>query len=199
MPQLTEYRRKLPHLQPPDGIFFITFRLKGSLPSHLMKVLSDELKKSLEKYHDDKVKLEQSKSEYYDAIEETLDRNEFGPSFLHETAAAQIVKDSLLFLDGKHYKLLCYCIMGNHVHFIAYKFNKPVNHVMDSLKTFTARKINKALGRTGALWQREYYDRLIRDRNDLSNKVDYVLNNPVKIGLVNQWQQWPWSWKHPAL
>lgn len=193
MPPSTEYRRKLPHLQPPDGMFFITFRLKGSLPGHLMEVLSDGLKMSLEQYQDDKVKQKQSKEDYYEAIEETLDRNEFGPSFLNETYAAQIVKDSLHFLDGKDYKLLCYCIMGNHVHFIAYKFNKPVNHVMDSLKTFTAREINKALGRTGALWQREYYDRLIRDRNDLSNKVDYVLNNPVKIGQVTHWQRWPWS------
>jgi len=64
---------------------------------------------------------------------------------------------------------------------------------MNSLKTYTAREINKVLNRSGSFWQREYYDRVVRDRNDLEQKIEYVLNNPVKIKLVNNWKDWNWN------
>lgn len=68
---------------------------------------------------------------------------------------------------------------------------------MHSLKSYTANKCNKTLERNGSFWQREYFDRLIRDQNDLAQKVKYVLNNPVKAGLVERWNEYPFSYCHP--
>jgi putative transposase len=199
MPTPEQYRRKLPHIQPMDAVLFITFRLKGTLPKHVIDELSGKLKQSILDNTGDKFEVQQAEEKYYQAIESTLDEAEYGHDYLKEPELAQIVKDSLHYLDGKEFKLIYYCIMSNHVHFIAYQFQKPVYRIMDSLKRHTSRQINKKLGRDGALWQREYFDRVVRDRNDLSVKIDYVLNNPVKIKLVTDWKDWNWNWCRPGI
>ena len=57
-----------------------------------------------------------------------------------------------------------------------------------------AKQINRSLGRSGPLWGREYYDHLIRDRDQLHRIVCYVTNNPIKAGLKN----WAWVWGQNA-
>jgi hypothetical protein len=59
---------------------------------------------------------------------------------------------------------------------------------MHSWKSFTAHEINKSTGGTGAVWQKESYDHLVRDGEDLRNQVAYVLDNPKKAGLSG------WKW-----
>jgi len=67
---------------------------------------------------------------------------------------------------------------------------------MKSLKGYTAREANKVLNRTGAFWEEESYDHEIKDGEEFGRVVRYVLNNPVKAGLVNHWSEWPWNyWK----
>jgi hypothetical protein len=51
-----------------------------------------------------------------------------------------------------------------------------------------------ALGRQGAFWQDESYDRVIRDSEEFDRVISYVLENPVKAGLVSEWGKWPWSY-----
>ena len=48
-----------------------------------------------------------------------------------------------------------------------------------------------------AFWQDESFDRSIRNRTELANKINYTLNNPVKIGLVKHWKDWKWNYIHP--
>lgn len=43
-------------------------------------------------------------------------------------------------------------------------------------------------------WQPEYWDRFIRDEKHMANALDYIMNNPVKAGLVKVAEDWPWSW-----
>jgi REP element-mobilizing transposase RayT len=66
---------------------------------------------------------------------------------------------------------------------------------MHSLKSFTAQEANKLIGRAGAFWEAESYDHVVRTRVEFHRIVAYVLNNPVKAGLVRRWQDWPWSWR----
>ncbi|MCK9207024.1 MAG: transposase [Salinivirgaceae bacterium] len=188
------YRRKLPHIHPPDAVLFITFRLKDTIPKSLLLELSKVVNKESLENNVTKHRIELEKKELNDSIEEILDTAQYGESFLKQPGIAKIVMDALHYLDGKDFKLIRYCVMSNHVHLIAYKFQRPVHNIMKSLKTFTAHQINEKLNRKGRLWQREYYDRVVRDRNDLSTKIDYVLNNPVKIHLVHHWKEYPFSW-----
>ena len=122
-----------------------------------------------------------------------------GPFWLSEAAIAQIVCDSLFFLDDKQYDLDAFCIMSNHVHIVL----KPLaqqNGVYTSLtktlslfKSYTARRANVLLGRSGQFWHRESYDHVVRDEAEWKRIVEYVLNNPVKAGLVDDWRAWPWN------
>jgi len=74
--------------------------------------------------------------------------------------------------------------MPNHVHVLfQLEINHPLSEVLHSWKSFTAKAINKSLGRAGTLWQPEYWDRLIRSERHLSFYIDYIRNNPVKAKL----------------
>lgn len=70
--------------------------------------------------------------------------------------------------------------------------------IMHSIKRYTARESNRLLERQGAFWQAESYDRYIRNSEEWERTIRYVLNNPVKAGLVNDWREWPWSWSRTA-
>ena len=69
---------------------------------------------------------------------------------------------------------------------------------MQSLKGYTARKANQLLGRSGAFWHHESYDHCVRNSNEWRRIVNYVLNNPVKAGLVDEWEKWRWSYYRTA-
>ncbi len=76
--------------------------------------------------------------------------------------------------------------MPNHVHVI-FSTALALADVLHGWKSYTRTMINRTLKRTGKLWQDDYYDRLVRNERQLRRAVDYVLNNPVKAGLVD----WP--------
>jgi putative transposase len=110
------------------------------------------------------------------------------------------VVDSLHFLDELVYDLDAFTIMSNHVHVLFSPLEKEeggyhaLPSIMHSLKRFTARKANKLLKREGAFWQQESYDHVVRDQQEWERIVAYILNNPVKAGLVASWDDWPWSY-----
>ena len=84
--------------------------------------------------------------------------------------------------------------MPNHVHVvIELAGDAALGDVLRSLKSFTARRANVCLGRTGAFWHADYFDRFIRDEGHFHRTVDYVEQNPVKAGLVERAIDWPWS------
>jgi hypothetical protein len=79
--------------------------------------------------------------------------------------------------------------MPNHVHIVFRAFPEhSLAEVMHSWKSFTAKECNKLLGRTGEFWQRESFDRIVRDELEFEKRVRYTLDNPVAAGLAN------WKW-----
>jgi len=118
----------------------------------------------------------------------------YGECFLRNDNVAQIVKDNLMFHNGKKYNLLCWCIMPNHVHVLVEMFSGiSLSEVLHSWRSYTAHQINKLLNRTGQVWMAEYFDRYIRDYNHYQKVVNYIHNNPVKAGFVSSPQEYRWS------
>jgi len=70
---------------------------------------------------------------------------------------------------------------------------------MSSLKGPTAREANLVLGRSGAFWQHENYDHVVRDEAELNRIVAYVLDNPVRAGLAQSCEEWKWSYSQYEL
>jgi REP element-mobilizing transposase RayT len=125
--------------------------------------------------------------------DERLDRLE-GARLLDNAEAASIVEEALLHFDGERYRLLAWCVMPNHVHALIHvERGRTLARVVHAWKSFTAHAINTALGRTGPVWQREYFDRFIRDDAHYFATVKYIERNPVAAGLADEAEDWAWS------
>lgn len=200
---MTFTRRNLPHLYFELGIYFVTFRLAGSLPPGFNSQPDRQC------YDGNKINSQPDRLCYdsnnresknlfinYDRI---LDSGAFGGNYLINDEIAGRVKYCLHYPDGIEYKLICYTVMSNHVHtvFSLLEGNKGLSKIMQSIKGISARESNKILNRTGKFWQVESFDRLIRNENEFWNIVRYVLNNPVKTKLVKHWKDWKHSYCHP--
>ena len=109
--------------------------------------------------------------------------------------ARQIVLEAITHFHGFRYLLYAAVVMPDHVHLLIEPQPKqrdadgnPVfwrlGDLMHSIKSFTANEINKDLGRTGPVWQKESHDRLIRSDADLGEKFDYIITNPQRAGLT---------------
>lgn len=199
------YRKNLPHIQPPGAILFVTFRLADSLPRHLIRQLLEE-REAVEKQIA-ALPTTQQQAERYRAHKKQfakwdryLDHADSGPMWLKETAVAQLVTNSLHHLDGKQYDLDSYSVMSNHVHLLIQPLQQEngryhaIARIMHSLKGYTATEANKILGRNGRFWQEESYDHIVRDEAELNRIRQYILYNPVKVGLVENPEDWPWSY-----
>ncbi len=179
----------MPHLYYDEGEFFITYRLANSIPLQKLKEIKSDVKN---------IDFDQFKRLFrkYDAI---LDSGEFGIKYLKEKRIAEICKATIHYPNGKEYKLICYCIMPNHIHIVfrLLENNKGISKIMQAIKGISAKEVNKILNRKGVFWQDESYDRLIRDEIELYFIIKYVLLNPVEAGLVKNWKDWEYTYCHP--
>jgi hypothetical protein len=66
---------------------------------------------------------------------------------------------------------------------------------MQALKGTSAHLINKACGRKGRVWQAESFDRALRNEESVETKIFYMLENPVRAGLVSNPLDYPWLWR----
>jgi len=179
----------LPHLYYTDGIYFVTYRLFGSIHPDELKKLNEETSKA-------KLKREAKIFEKYDSL---LDRLKSKNNYLSNPAIAEICKSTLHFPVGKDYSLICYTIMTNHIHvvFESLNKNKSVGDLMEARKRNSAKDANNFLGLKGAFWQEESFDRLVRDDKELYFVIKYVLLNPDNAGLVDNWRDWNYTFCHP--
>ena len=202
------YRRYLPHYQPVDGLFFITYRLAFSLPKRIiteLKQKAQELDKKCKHVPEaQKKRMQYQYSKIVFAMEDDFwAKYEQSPQWLNVPAIAELIMKSLFFNHTGKYHLICALVMSNHVHIVI----KPLRDrheqpyslaiIMKDHKSYTAHAANTILARKGAFWFHENYDRYIRDEDELYRIVHYILNNPVKAGLVTHYEAWEHYWLNP--
>jgi REP element-mobilizing transposase RayT len=108
--------------------------------------------------------------------------------------ALDIIKYHILFDHSRRYDLLFGVIMPDHVHLLFRPLQKEdgiwydLLVIMRGIKGTSAKKINTLLGRTGKIWQDEYFDRMIRDEVEMFEKWNYMWNNPLKKGLADSFE-----------
>lgn len=211
------YKRNLPHYQPDNAVYFITFRLAFSLPKSVIVSLKkdyDDLLRStklIKNISERNNVIYKRRKQYFGKFDKLLDGSESGALWLKNNDVAKIVYDSIIFRDKKEYDLHCFCIMPNHVHLVFKIGIEDVSRIADStarngvssyrvtkilqdLKKYTAGESNKILSRSGQFWHRESYDHVIRNANEYKNIINYVVQNPVKAGLVDDFKKWKWTY-----
>ena len=134
-----------------------------------------------------------SDTQYRQQAEEWLDKG-MGACWLRDERIASMVQDALLYFDGTRYTLHGWVVMPNHVH-VVFSPHEPhrLAEILHSWKSFTAKKANQILGRSGLFWQEDYFDRFMRDESDLNNTLTYLAYNPVVAGLSATPEQYPFA------
>lgn len=208
------YRRKLPHWIPAGVMYFITFRLANALPPTIIQELQmqreRERKSICERFHGRKQREELYKldKKYFGWFDSWLGRCvEESPRWLAGENIAAVVANELHTSSGNQYRLVAYCLMPNHVHLVVDTAGHeieprhhgptasyPLADILKRLKGRTARLCNLALRRTGPFWHHESYDHVIRNQQEYERIIAYILENPVKAGLVEKWEDWKYSY-----
>ncbi|APV44880.1 REP element-mobilizing transposase RayT [Dehalogenimonas formicexedens] len=116
-----------------------------------------------------------------------------------DTPAKNVVFDTLRFHSGTKYTLYACVVMATHAHAVIQPLREQttgsfysLSQIMHSIKSYSANEINKLFGQKGSVWLAETYDRIIRDDSELKEKLGYVVNNPVKAGLVENPEDYCW-------
>lgn len=171
-------RGYIPHFDGGQLAQFITFRLFDSLPQHVVEKMRATAKDDVE---------------YRKRVERYLDRG-YGECWLKNERIADLLEECFKFHNGKKYRLSSWVVMPNHVHFLVTPFEgNSLSGILHTLKSYTAHEANKILGRGGQFWQREAFDRYIRNEKHFSNTVRYVEENPVRAGLCEHSSFWKHS------
>lgn len=185
----------LPHWRRDGGTYAVTFRLADSLPQEVLSQWKKEREQIITRAelmnrpltH---IELQRLDDLHSQRVEDWLNKG-YGSCMLQDARIATIVRDAMLHFDGERYDLLAWCVMPNHVHAVVRTYpGQELSMILLSWKGFSGKKAREILGSVGQgeFWQKEPYDHLIRDAQDLTKQIAYVLGNPQAAGL----KDWPW-------
>ncbi|HYJ48177.1 MAG TPA: transposase [Pyrinomonadaceae bacterium] len=107
---------------------------------------------------------------------------------------AQVILDCLHKLRQKmRFNLYVYCLMPDHFHALIGigESDRTLGAICGAFKSLSTRAFWQWY--EGKLWQRQFFDHIIRNETDLLETRDYIRLNPVRKGLVEKWEDWPYT------
>ena len=175
---MSHYRRQyLPHFD--YGEYqIITYRLNDALPQSMLA--------NIRQYEDAQIRKK--------LTEQILDKH-YGSCILRRPEIAKIIVENWLYFNGKLYDLMAYVVMPNHVHVLIRVYpQQKLGDIVHKWKSYSAKMIAQILpDYPKIVWQKNYWDRYIRDAEHFEKAWLYIENNPVKAGLVNTSSEWQFS------
>ncbi|MCC7245658.1 MAG: transposase [Saprospiraceae bacterium] len=214
--------RSLPHWQPPGETFFITARLYGSIPKKVIENLKAEYQLALSEISKADIQPEEADDllpedlrqailkirnkktydasrRYFRRFDAFLESNLNEPHWLRQPEVARFNLENFHHYAERYFTLWAGTIMSNHIHLLlTLKPDAPILwKVLQDMKKYSATQSNKILRRSGHFWEHESYDHLVRE-GEFDRILDYILNNPVKAGIVKTWTDYPWTYCHPG-
>ena len=164
-----QIKKSLPHINLQGSYQFVTFRTQDSLDDFIAKIRNEDI--------------EIKKQEYL--IDKYLDNSLKGAYLNGEVLL--FLKDFLKSLDKIFYELVSFVIMPNHIHLL-FKQIEDLNMIVKRIKGESAFRINKMLNRSGRFWEKNYFDKVIRDEKHFNIVYDYIKFNGLKAGLED-WEE----------
>lgn len=185
-------RTSLPHWEQNEKLQFVTFRLKDSLPADVVSNINNELhalsnKEFNQLSRSEKIKYIKHKNKLLDL---SLDKCH-GECHLNDSSLRILLEKVIQEGNNREYDILSYIIMPNHVHLLLQMLeDHTLRESLKKIKGKSSFLINRVLGRKGALWQRESYDRIIRNDEHLNRCIEYIRNNPKNLppGSYTLWE-----------
>jgi len=171
----------LPHWRQDGVTYFVTWRAADSLPKARVDEWFAEREEWLKKHPEPWTpKVEE---EYYqrfpDRWEKWLDECQ-GDCLLARPELRKIVEDTLQHDDGVKYRLKDFVVAPNHVHVLVTPSGgeNTLSDAVQEWKSVSSHRINKALGRKGEFWQKEYFDHIVRSPDQLTKFRSYIRSHP---------------------
>ena len=182
---LTEPGSDLPHWRQAGAIYFVTFRSADSIPIDRLNEWREERERWLAAHPVPRSK--ETTREYHRRFTKRwhgwLDEAH-GACVLKDAGLRQIVERTLRHCDGADggYALDEFVIMPNHVHVLVSPFRgQSLNEILRTWKSVSAHAINKAMGASGPLWQKESWDHIVRSPLYLDKYRRYIQENPKDL------------------
>jgi putative transposase len=115
------------------------------------------------------------------------------PVFRRPELATAVVDSVDWLRDVRKAKVFAYCVMPDHLHLLV--SIRAGDHLSPAINTFKsiATKRARHAGHAGLLWQDRFHDRVLRQRDSGIEVVEYILNNPVRKGIVKAAADYPYS------
>jgi REP element-mobilizing transposase RayT len=161
-------RSNLPHISQEEYYQFITFRTQESTDDFIKKLNSN-------------YNLDTQKRIQYN-IDKYLDTSKTGAYFYDEILDE--TRKYLLNINPKLCKIVSFSIMPNHIHILLIQKDE-LPKIMKQIKGGISFLINKKIKRKGAFWQKDYFDKVIRDSKHLEITYQYIENNAIKASLID--------------
>lgn len=178
-------KNRLPHWHQDGGVYFVTFRLADSWPEELLAAWREERerwRKRLAAEGGAELEAEYQRL-YFRRMEEGIDQGH-GSCVLRRAEVADVVARALLHHEGSKTRMLGFVVMPNHVHAVfGLVGGAELSAVVGAWKGFSSFELGRRLGAEWPGWQKDYFDRLVRDETHFGRCVRYVRGNPVKAGL----------------
>lgn len=218
----TNYTSVLPHIVPHGATFFITFRLYDSLPQNIVRELRKEYEANIKCLKNQKLpnlpqKIYAERKRYFGRFDKQLDENPYGNCWFNRNDIADLLRDKFHEFDDKYYELQAYTIMPNHVHLVINTITQfltadnlvlnsppdnfvPLSKILGLIKGAVSYKANRILDAEklrlddAPFFMKDSYDHFIRNEKEWENIIRYVLNNPVKAGLVTSQEDWEYNY-----
>jgi len=95
-------------------------------------------------------------------------------------------------------EMLCYVLMPDHLHWLMRLDDKSkLAKVVQGMKSVSAHRINRLLGRRGRIWQAGFHDHALRSDEAVIPAARYVVANPLRAKLVTslrEYSLWDAKW-----
>jgi len=170
----------LPHWRQDGSTYFVTWRAADSLPQARVQQWIQERKDWLASHpepHDLKMMAE------YDRLfparwEQWLDEGH-GECLLSQAQYKTLVEDTIRHFDKQQYRLDEFIVMPNHVHVLTTPFaNHTLSKIVQAWKSVSSHAINKVLHRRTPFWQKESFDHIVRNADQMTRFRQYIRDNP---------------------
>jgi REP-associated tyrosine transposase len=112
----------------------------------------------------------------------------------------EIVLRHCLHDQGTKARVHAAVVMPDHVHLLLTPLRDAdgdlcsLVEILQGIKGASAHSVNRALGRSGPVWQDESFDHVLRSEESLQQKLEYIRQNPVRSGLVKRPEHYAWLW-----
>lgn len=187
------YTRNLPHWRQNGATYFVTFNLADALPVEKRNEL-DAMRREWERRfpppRDEATWTEYAKA-VFRQVEKWMDAG-YGKCWFRQPVYANELQRSILHFHEQRYDVGCFVIMANHCHLVIRPLDDfELEDEVGAIKNVTAIFVNKHESLSGALWQQESYDRIIRDEEHLYRVVQYIGANPRRAAIpIDKWHRW---------